>query len=50
MKWIMDLIEECFSKKWKKKYEDERAKYIQLKSWTEKLLLSNDELMKKIRN
>ena len=48
MKWLIDLFEDCFYNKWKLKYEEERKKYLQLKGWTEQLILSNQELLDKI--
>eukprot|EP01043_Picozoa_sp_COSAG02_P009295 COSAG02_NODE_313_length_24939_cov_470.394485_24_plen_55_part_00 len=36
--------------KYKKLYEEEKQKYEDLKSWTEKLLSSNKELLDQIKN
>ncbi len=36
--------------KYKKLYEEEKQKYEDLKSWTEKLLESNKELLDQIKN
>ena len=43
------LLSYCNCDKWKKLYEDEHEKYIQLKEWTENLISSNKELMDKLK-
>ena len=36
--------------KYKKLYEEEKEKYEDLKSWAEKLILSNKDLLNQIKN
>ena len=42
------LASQC-SDKYKKLYEEEKQKYEDLKTWTEKLILSNNELFNAIK-
>tara|TARA_R110000823_G_scaffold29439_1_gene85424 strand:- start:87 stop:254 length:168 start_codon:yes stop_codon:yes gene_type:complete len=42
MKWIVEYFG-C--DKYKKLYEEEQEKYIQLKTWTERYIQSNNELI-----
>ena len=41
---IRDYLATKCSDKYKKLYEEEKQKYEDLKTWTEKLILSNNEL------
>lgn len=57
MLYYLAIIREYFaskcSDKYKKLYEEEKQKYQDLKTWTEKLISSNTELLdqvKKIKN
>jgi hypothetical protein len=45
MLYYLAIIREYFEcDKYKKLYEEEKQKYEDLKTWTEKLILSNNEL------
>ena len=47
MKYFWELIESC--SKYKKLYFEQKKSYEDLKLWTEKLLESNQELLKAIQ-
>ncbi len=47
MKWI---IEYFGCDKYKKLYEEEQEKYIQLKTWTERYIQSNNELINVLKS
>lgn len=46
---IRDYLATKCSDKYKKLYEEEKQKYEDLKTWTEKLILSNNELFNAIK-
>ena len=47
--WLYKIIEYFNCDKYKKLYEEEKQKYEDLKTWTEKLILSNNELFNAIK-
>jgi hypothetical protein len=47
--WLYKIIEYFDCDKYKKLYEEEKQKYEDLKTWTEKLILSNNELFNTIK-
>ena len=47
--WLYKIIEYFNCDKYKKLYEEEKQKYQDLKTWTEKLILSNTELLDQVK-
>ena len=47
--WWLKVIEYFSCDKYKKLYEEEKQKYEDLKSWADKLILSNKELLDQIK-
>ena len=47
--WLYKIIEYFNCDKYKKLYEEEKQKYEDLKTWTEKLILSNTELLDQVK-